>query len=1104
MSCNLMYSNINGFKGKSVSMQAILQKLESEIVVLCEVKLANVNKIKEVMPQYEIIDRCIKLGKGGMIIALKRNTVGSFINVTSTDNKNILVARLAMGSRFVRIIAAYAPQEDDQKDIREAFFEELSVEITRSRMAGDSFLVLGDLNAKISNDEAGNVNAISPNGKLLEDIVEDHGLKVVNFSTKCSGKWTHVIRTSGKASCLDYVMTTDDILQHNIQSMLIDETCLVCPFSLKRVKGNEERQFSDHNTILLDLNLPRSTKKPAKASATKWKLNEEGLNLFHEMTNVNVNDVSDYDEEEMNNYDGFERYIERTMHECFKSVKIGSSANRVSNGISQKTQKVIKSLMKIYEKGKIQRKVVKMYIDTLLSANEKEVSKMQSDILAKRLNQLSIDDKLSLDGFMKLKKMYTQKSNVLSSVVNDQDIEVCSPSGILNEFRNEFINRLKPAEIREELKPFEDRTLELYELCVEEAGKSISCPFSAKEVDNVISQLKSRKATPDNIPPEAFIHGGEELRRRLVEAFNTIKQEQTTPPQWEKVKITPIYKNKGSEKKLVNQRGIFLSPVVSKVFEKLIKERISEFTDKVSVWQAGATQNRSTQDQTFLLRSAINHAVYLNKPLFLTLYDFRQCFDKMWLEDAVLSLWKLGVKDDMLKLISLLNSKSVAVVKTSAGETEEFVLGPNTKQGTVLGPILSSASVAECCDELVTGGASIGELIIRILAFVDDLLGLNHNHKDVHKSHALIVAFSDKKWMGLNEEKCVVLPVNVPDSMAVPVLLVNGREMDIVEFTKYLGDIFNDKGTNTDLIKDRESKGLKCMISSMALASELTLGIYLIKTLISLYKIMFLPVVTFNSGSWNNITVAEMNKLQVVQLKFLKRILHTPSSTANCITFLELGILPIEFNININQLGFLHHILTLEENDPVRQAYNQQKLFVFEKNWYNEVIALRNRYDITQTDEEIALLTKEKWKSLVKDAINVYALSFLNLENSQKKKTSHLPMYTELQPQQYFEFLSPADSRLFFSIRSGTLDIKSLRKYNYSDGDTCCRLCGLGDETIEHIVNECDELPLTVTVEDVYSVERESVETVLSKVKDFIKLSEEREEQAKTVEPAND
>ena len=57
-------------------------------------------------------------------------------------------------------------------------------------------------------------------------------------------------------------------------------------------------------------------------------------------------------------------------------------------------------------------------------------------------------------------------------------------------------------------------------------------------------------------------------------------------------------------------------------------------------------------DQTFLLRSIINHAVYLSKPVFLTMYDFKQCFDKVWFEDALLSLWKLGVKNDMLKLIS--------------------------------------------------------------------------------------------------------------------------------------------------------------------------------------------------------------------------------------------------------------------------------------------------------------------------------------------------------------------------------------------------------------------------------------------------------------------
>ena len=71
--------------------------------------------------------------------------------------------------------------------------------------------------------------------------------------------------------------------------------------------------------------------------------------------------------------------------------------------------------------------------------------------------------------------------------------------------------------------------------------------------------------------------------------------------------------------------------------------------------------------------------------------------------------------------------------------------------------------------------------------------------------------------------------------------------MDVVKETKYLGDIFNDKGDNNDLIDDRVQKGLKCMISSISLASEITLGVHLIETLISLYKVIFVQVVIYNS-----------------------------------------------------------------------------------------------------------------------------------------------------------------------------------------------------------------------------------------------------------------
>ena len=130
-------------------------------------------------------------------------------------------------------------------------------------------------------------------------------------------------------------------------------------------------------------------------------------------------------------------------------------------------------------------------------------------------------------------------------------------------------------------------------------------------------------------------------------------------------------------------------------------------------------------------------------------------------------------------------------------------------------------------------------------------------------------------------------------------------------------------------------------------------------------------------------------------------------------------------------------------------------MFLFENNWYNEVASLRCKYGIEYTDEEIIGLSKEKWKSLVHSSVIDFALSQLNAENSSKSKTSHLPVYETLMPQSYLEFLRPADARLFFAIRSGTLDIKTMRKYNYKDGDVLCRLCGKEEETVEHIVNSC-------------------------------------------------
>ena len=56
-----------------------------------------------------------------------------------------------------------------------------------------------------------------------------------------------------------------------------------------------------------------------------------------------------------------------------------------------------------------------------------------------------------------------------------------------------------------------------------------------------------------------------------------------------------------------------------------------------------------------------------------------------------------------------------------------------------------------------------------------------------------------------------------------------------------------------------------------------------------------------------------------------------------------------------------------------------------------------------------------------------------------------------------------------------------------------CRLCQNDDESVEHIVNKCEAISRTCDIEDVYSMEKDMVVMVVTRMKEFIKLSEEKE-----------
>ena len=140
------------------------------------------------------------------------------------------------------------------------------------------------------------------------------------------------------------------------------------------------------------------------------------------------------------------------------------------------------------------------------------------------------------------------------------------------------------------------------------------------------------------------------------------------------------------------------------------------------------------------------------------------------------------------------------------------------------------------------------------------------------------------------------------------------------------------------------------MIRIEALVNETGLGVHTVNVHLLLYQSLFISCLLFNSQAWSNIKDNDLVRLEKLQVKCLKKILQLPQSTANSFVYLEFGKLPIRYIIERNQLTFLHHIMHLDIEDPVRVMLEKMKKFSGEINWWNRVVKLVEKYEIRLED----------------------------------------------------------------------------------------------------------------------------------------------------------
>ena len=1080
----IYYNNVNGLISKQDSLKHILQMRNPDLVTLCETKLHKNSQFK--LEGYEVRLSNLKAGKEGILIAAKEGSFSTMELIYESEQRNIATVEIAYPSDTVRIIVVHGPQEDDPLESREEFYEDFMAEVERCLASGCRLITAGDFNARLEHLNEKLIEA-KGNGKLLKGVIDKYDLKVANFKPDTDGHWTR-IQTKENIECksmIDYIITDPDT-EKLVSRTVVDEEKLYTPYRSKKEGKKKILVFTDHCSISTNIDIVKGSGKSERKQEKKkiWVIEEQGLSKFHQITSddVGLGNMSQYNSP----FDAWMEKVDHLMYQCFlkRTVKIGQNRQQKFSCKAKRLRDILKEAAK---RGKIQREIIKQYQEKLLEMEARKDEVNRAKKLNETVNRLTTDDILSPNAFWKLRKSISKKdSTKLQAVYKREGGIATKEDEIKDEVKKEFEHRLRNRLPAPEWEGFVMATNEIVELLM--AMDCESEPFSKEELDAAIKKLKTGTA-PDyyDMHSEVLLYAGNGILEPLLQVFNIIRVTRKIPEKWQNVLITMIYKNKGSHLDLEKYRGIFLTVIVSKVFERLIKNRMKPNLDKISPFQAGSKDGKGPPDNLFILRSCIDHYKYMNKPLYITTYDFRQAFDSLWIQDCILALKRLGVENYLLQLIYELNKKTIVQVKTPYGLTEPAEITDIVKQGGILGSSICSATTAEICG--VNKGISIGDIQIATLAYVDDLIGINENSYDTTVAHDNTKDFSRQKKLEYAGDKCKGMVVNGKKNDTFPELFIMEDKVEEVSVIECLGDVFNSKGNNEDLINDRIRRGTTSMISINGFIRETQLGIHTIAVHILLHNVIFIASILFNAQAWSNLTMKNINKLTTMQLKFLKQIMGVKKSTPNAFVYLEMGVMPVENEIHKRQLGFLHHIIHLKDDDPVRRLWKYLTTLPDYNNWWSGIKSLMSKYSVLMTEDEIKKMSKESFKENVKKAVRKVVFENLKEECKSKKQTGMLE-YTEFRTQTYLHKLYPNHSRTIFKCRSKTLNIKEFMQYKYRD-ENHCRWCGISDETLKHIVN-CgfnDE-----NIEDIeeilHGTDLQKLKLVAQRIEDFLERVE--------------
>ena len=312
------------------------------------------------------------------------------------------------------------------------------------------------------------------------------------------------------------------------------------------------------------------------------------------------------------------------------------------------------------------------------------ISKCKRDYYQNYFNENSANSKKVWQGINKLLNRGRKKQ---STIFLEENGLISDPFKVANKFNNYYLNI---ADKLCEKIPKKDNEYQDY-LKNPNKNKLTLKETTPDEIHKIISDLDGKKSSDIyGISPDLVKLNSQAISQILSIIFNQSVAEGCFPTALKTAKVIPIHKG-DSVLSAGNYRPISLLPIFSKIFERLIYNRLISFVTEnkiLSELQFGFQSNKSTEQAVTSIISNIEKAKEEKRSSYCIFLDFAKAFDTVNHEILLYKLNHYGISGVAHKLFESYLTNRKQQTEVSGTLSDVGIIKHGVPQGSVLGPLL--------------------------------------------------------------------------------------------------------------------------------------------------------------------------------------------------------------------------------------------------------------------------------------------------------------------------------------------------------------------------------------------------------------------------------